>query len=256
MSKHIAIITGASGGLGKEFAALMVRENLDEIWCVARSKDKLNAVKSEFGEKIRVLPFDLSKQDSIRLLSELLNAESVNVVYLINNAGIGEKLGSYKEMTVEKSYETIQLNCSAVVALCTVCIPHMQRGSRIINVSSQSSFQPVPYINLYASTKAFVTSFTRALNMELNGTGVTATAVCAGWADTDMLPKTLNGKTVKYPGLVSPKLVAAQGLADAKKGRDMSVCTLYVKYMRLLSKIFPHKTVMRTWIKSVSQYLE
>lgn len=253
--KKTAIITGASGGIGKEFVALTVNEDIDEIWCVARSADRLNALKAEYGEKIRALPLDLSKQESIAEIDKLLKSESINVAFLINNAGIGEKLGSYKELSLEKSYETIQLNCSTVTALCLVCIPHMQRGSRIINLSSQSSFQPVPYINLYASTKAFVTSFTRALNVELKGTGITATAICAGWADTDMLPLELNGKRVKYPGLVSPAIVAAQGLADAKKGRDMSVCTPYVKYMRFLSKVFPHKAVMKTWVKSIRGYL-
>lgn len=256
MQKNIAIITGATGGIGKEFVALMIDENVDEIWCVARNQDKLHRLKTKYGEKIHVISLDLSKQESVTQIIELLKKESANVTYLINNAGIGEKLGSYKELNAEKSYETIQVNCTAVAALCVGCIPHMQKGSKIINLSSQSSFQPVPYINLYASTKAFVTSFTRALNAELRGTGITATAICAGWADTEMLPKSLNGKAVKYPGLVSPRLVAVKGLSDAKKGKDVSVCTLYVKYMRFLSKVFSHKTVMRTWIKSVNGYME
>lgn len=254
--KKIAIITGACGGIGKEFVALTVNEDVDEIWCIARSKDKLSALKAEYGKKIRVLPLDLTKQASIMEIGELLKSEPINVTYLINNAGVGEKLGSYEELTAEKINATVQLNCSVVAALCVICIPFMQRGSRILNLSSQSSFQPVPYINLYASTKAFVTSYTRALNVELKGAGITATAICAGWTDTDMLPRELNGKRVKYPGLVSPALVATQGLADAKEGKDMSVCTPYVKYMRFLSKVFPHKTVMKTWVKSVEGYLK
>lgn len=256
MNKRIAIITGANGGIGKEFAALMVKENVDEVWCIARNEVKLKALKEELGDKIRSFSIDLSHKKGIAKVSELMKAENAVVAYLINNAGIGERLGEYKDLPEYKCREIISLNCTAVASLCTICLAYMKSGSKIINLSSQSSFQPVPYLNLYASTKAFVTSFTRALNAELKKSGITATAICAGWAETDMLPKTLNGNTVKYPGLTSPRLVAEKGLQDAKKGKDISVCTLYVKYMQFLSKIFPHKTVMKTWIKSIVKYLE
>lgn len=255
MDKKVAIVTGASGGIGKEFVALMAKENIDEIWCIARTTEKLTALKNEFGEKIRAFPLDLTKQESALELSELLKSEQVNVSYLINNAGVGEVLIACQDVPINQSTNIINLNCTTVVSLCTICIPHMKSGDIIINLSSQSSFQPVPYLNLYASTKAFVTSYTRALNVELKKTGITATAICAGWADTDMLPKTINGKQVSYPGLTSPKLVAAKGLSDAKKGKDMSVCTFFVKYMRFISKAFPHRMVMKTWLSFIKKYL-
>lgn len=255
LKKKIAIITGASGGIGKEFVTLMMDKNIDQIWCVARNTEKLDGLKTEFNEKIFTLSLDLSKQESIIQIEDLLCKDQPNITYLINNAGIGETLGSYKELTTEKIYNTIQLNCGALASLCSVCIPYMQRGNKIINLSSQSSFQPVPYLNLYAATKVFVRNFTRALNVELKETGITATAVCAGWVDTEMLPKTHNNIQIKYPRLISPKYVAVKALSDAEKGKDMSVCTIYVKYMNLLSKIFPQKTVMRTWVRSIRKYL-
>lgn len=254
--KRIALITGASGGIGKEFVTLMSKENLDEIWCVARNELKLNNLKVEFGDRVVTLPLDLSKEQSVIKICELLDKKQPDIGYLINNAGIGEELGSYKELTMEKSSKAIQINCSAVVSLCTVCIPYMQRGGKIINLSSQSSFQPVPYLNLYAATKAFVRSYTRALSIELKEAGISATAVCAGWTDTEMLPGTCNNRKIKYPGIVSPGRVAAKALSDSKKGKDMSVCTVYVKYMHLLSKVFPHSIVMKTWVKSISEYLQ
>ena len=256
MKKRIAIVTGASGGLGKEFVAIMVNEEIDEIWCVARNTQKLNMLKEEYGNKVVPLSFDLSEPESINSIKILLEKEHPVITYLINNTGIGENLSPFKEFSLEKINNIIQINCNTVVSLCAVCIPFMQEGSRILNISSQSSFQPVPYLNLYAATKVFVRSFTRALNFELKEAGIFATAVCPGWIDTEMLPKTLNGKKIKYPGLVSPKRVAAEALSDAKKKKDMSVCTLYVKYMHLLSKIFPQKTIMKNWVKNIQNLLE
>lgn len=255
MKKTIAIVTGASGGLGKAFVALLIKENLDEIWCVARNAEKLFELKAAYGDKIIPLSLDLSKQQSIEHIQKMLEEERPSIAYVINNAGIGESLGSYKDLGVEKAYEVIGVNCSAVVGLCTVCMPYMQKGSRIINLSSQSAFQPVPYLNLYAATKVFVRNYTRALNVELKDAGISATAVCCGWTETEMLPKTHNGIAIKYPGLVLPKGVAVKALADAKKGKDMSVYTAYVKYMHVLSKLFPHKAVMRTWVGSIRRYL-
>jgi len=253
MKKRIAIITGASGGLGKEFVALMTNEKVDEIWCVARNIKKLNMIREEYGDIIIPLSFDLSEQESITGIRKILEKEQPVIAYLINNAGIGENLSPYKELSLEKVNSIIQVNCNAVASLCTICIPYMQEESRILNISSQSSFQPVPYLNLYAATKVFVLNLTRALNLELKELGISVTAVCPGWIDTEMLPKTQNGKKIKYPGLISPKRVAVEALSDAKKKKDMSVCTLYVKYMHLLTKIFPQKKIMKAWVKNISK---
>ena len=254
--KTIAIITGASGGLGKEFVALMMDEQLDEIWCVARNTQKLDNLKAEYGDTIVPFAFDLSKQESIAGFKETMAKEQPRVAYLINNAGMGETLGSYKVMSTEMAHEIIRLNCCSIVALCLECIPYMQDGARILNISSQSSFQPVPYLNLYAATKVFVRNYTRALNVELKGSGISATAVCPGWVDTDMLPQNRNGEKIKYPGLVPPKPVAVKALSDAKRNKDMSVYSVYVKLMHLLSKIYPQKTVMKTWVRSIRKYIE
>ncbi|MDF2843428.1 MAG: short-chain dehydrogenase/reductase [Herbinix sp.] len=109
----------------------------------------------------------------------------------------------------------------------------MRQGSRILNISSASSFQPLPYLNLYSSTKAFERSYSRALNAELKGTGITATAVCPSWVDTDLLLKEMNGRKIKFPGIVSPDRVAVQALKDAKRGKDMSVYTDWIFLMSM-----------------------
>ena len=124
MKKKIALITGASGGLGREFVALMINEPLDEIWCVARNIQKSDGLKEQYGDKIVPLSFDLSKQESIVSIKERIEAEQPRIAYLINNAGIGEFLGSsFTVMSIETTHEIIQLNCNAVASLCSICIP-------------------------------------------------------------------------------------------------------------------------------------
>ena len=139
-------------------------------------------------------------------------------------------MGASTEFSDDDIVNEIDINCKSICLLCNHSIPFMSVGSRILNISSASSFQPVPYINLYAASKAFVRSYTRALNVELKSKGIICTAVCPGWIDTEMLQKEYNGKPVKFPGLVSPNRVAVQALRDSAKGRDMSVCTFFVKY--------------------------
>jgi len=152
---------------------------------------------------------------------------------------------SYKDFSLDEISRTIDVNCKAPVLLCNICIPYMKSGSNILNISSASAFQPNPYINLYAASKAFERNYSRALNVELEGTGITVTAVCPGWVDTEMLVKEMNGKKVKLPGMVKAERVVKTALRDAKKGRDMSVCSLYVKCQHLNVKMMPQRLVMK-----------
>ena len=252
--KKIAIITGATGGLGQEFVKQLLKEELDEIWAVARNEKKLKELHEQFGETVRPVPMDLSDSRQLEKLDLLLAEETPQILYLINNAGLA-KMGSYQEFSAEEISKTVDVNCKAPVLLCQMCIPYMSNGSRILNISSASAFQPNPYINLYAASKAFERSYSRALNVELKGTGITVTAVCPGWVDTELLEKERNGKKIKFPGIVTADRVVTQALKDAKKGRDMSVCSLYVKYQHVWVKMLPQKWVMNIWVKGIAKYL-
>ena len=253
MKKTIAIVTGATGGIGKEFVGELFKEVLDEIWIIGRSIERLTALKEQYGEKIVPIRADLtSEQDLLSIKARL--TDEICVAYLINNAGIAQMKAS-KDLEKEEINQMIKLNCNAPVVLSNYCIPYMKRGSRIINVSSASAFQPVPYINLYAATKAFEHSYSRALNMELKPMGITVTAASPSWVDTNMLTKEVNGKKVKFPGMVSPKAVAQKAIKDAKKGKDVSICSLYVKCQRFSVKLLPHKLVMKIWLRSIKKYL-
>ena len=253
--KKIAILTGATGGLGKEFLKQILNEEIDEVWAIARNEQKLSELHKQYGEKVVPISIDLSNMQSIEHIKDMLDEEKPQVTYLINNAGLA-KMGKYNDFSIEEIDKTINVNCKAPVMLSQICIPYMSKGSKILNISSASAFQPNPYINLYASSKAFERNYSRALNVELEGTGIKSVAVCPGWIDTEMLQKEINGKKVKFPGLVTPDRVVTQAIKDAKKGKDMSVCSLYVKYQHLFVKLYPQRFVMKIWMAGIGKYLK
>ena len=147
--KKIAIITGASTGLGREFVKLINDKNeIDEIWAIARHEDKLSKLRKQMGKKIKPISMDVSNRTQIEKFGNILTESNVEVRYLINNAGYA-KFCSYGDLGVEESLNMIDLNIGGVVAMGLVCIPYMPKGSHIINIASQAAFQPLPYQNLY-----------------------------------------------------------------------------------------------------------
>ena len=251
--KKIVIVTGATGGLGREFVKQILKEDIDEVWAIARNEQKLSNLRKEYGEKVIPISIDLSDLNGIQQIENMLQEKKPHVEYLINNAGLA-KMGKYNEFSIEEIDKTINVNCKAPVMLAQICIPYMGQGSKIMNISSASAFQPNPYINLYAASKAFERSYSRALNVELYGTGITSTAVCPGWIDTELLQKEINGKKVRFPGLVTAIRVVKQAIKDAKKGKDMSVCSLYVKCQHVNVKLLPQRFVMKIWMAGIGKY--
>ncbi|AVD36044.1 SDR family NAD(P)-dependent oxidoreductase [Clostridioides difficile] len=249
--KNIAIITGANSGFGKEFLKLLINEEeITEIWAVARNKARLNQLVDEFGSKVKVFSKDLSKIEEVKEIGTFLSKENVCIKYLINNAGFA-KFCSYNDLSIDESINMIDLNISAVVALGLICIPYMQKGSHIINISSQASFQPLPYQNIYSSTKAFVRNYTRALNVELKSKGINAITVCPGWMSTNLFKRGIvvtEKGTKHFPGIVSPDVVAKKALKDTKKNKDISVYGINTKSSHLLAKLLPQKMMMKVWL--------
>lgn len=186
--------------------------------------------------------------------ADLLKRQNLSVLWLINNAGIARMAPSL-EFSLSEIEQAIDLNCKAPAVLISLCIPYMEKGAKILNISSASAFQPVPYINLYAATKAFERSYSRALHTELKSCGITVTAVCPGWVDTDMLVKEIDGKKVRFPGIVAPDKVVRKAIKDAKKGKDMSICSFYVKCQHLNVKLLPQRLTMKIWLHSIKKYL-
>ena len=247
----IAVITGATGDIGEEFVKKLIDE-VDQIWTVGRSEDRLASLQSKYGDKIVPVKADLSVRDEIFSLCRKIETEKPSVKYLVNNAGTA-KMAPVSEYTPEEISDMLDINDKAATLLCRACLPYMVKESYILNIASASAFQPNPYIALYSASKAYLLSFTRSLNVENDD--ITCTAVCPGWVDTKMLPKTNKGKNIKYPGMVTAAEVVDAALKDSRKGRDVSVCSFYYRYMRFLSKVMPHRTLMKFWVKGIQQYL-
>ncbi|MCQ2957949.1 MAG: SDR family NAD(P)-dependent oxidoreductase [Candidatus Gastranaerophilales bacterium] len=154
-------------------------------------------------------------------------------------------------MDIDESLNMINLNISAVVAMCLACIPYMGKGSKIINISSQSSFLPLPYLNIYASTKVFVRHYSRALNVELKNKGITVTAVCPGWMKTSLYDraKVKEAKKVinSFEGITTPDKVAKKALKDADKGKALSVYGFFSNATHIAGKILPQSLLMKFW---------
>lgn len=247
---NIAIVTGATGGFGREFIKLLLeKENVDEIWAIARNNENLLKLMHEFGEKIKIFSYDLTNLDCIRNFQTKLN-ENITVKYLINNAGYA-KFCSYDDLDIDKSLDMINLNVSAVVAMGLACIPYMEKGSRILNISSQSSFLPLPYLNIYASTKVFVRHYSRALNVELKNKGITVTSVCPGWMKTNLYDRAKVEQATKvvnsFDGLTTPEKVAKKALKDADKGKSLSVYGFFSNATHIAGKILPQSLLMKFW---------
>ena len=247
----IAIITGATGDIGEEFVKSLLAE-VDRVWAVGRNDDKLFSLKEKYGDKIVPVKVDLSDRDDIFSFCSKIESDKPEIKYLVNNAGVA-KMKPVSEFSLEEISSMLDINDKAATLICRACIPYMMKGSYILNVASASAFQPNPYIALYSASKAYLLSFTRSLNVE--NENITCTAVCPGWVDTQMLPKKNHGKDIKYPGMTPASKVVEVALKDCHKGRDVSVCSFYFRYMRFLSKVTPHSIAMKMWVKAIKQYI-
>lgn len=249
----IAIITGASSGIGREFVRqIALSETLDEIWIIARRHERLEQIKSEISPKIRPIALDLLKKESINTIKNLLNEEKPEIKLLVNASGFG-KYGTYSDLTAQEIDDMIDLNCKALIHMTYTCLPYMKYGDRVIMMGSSSAFQPLPEFIMYASTKVFVVHFSRALHVELKKCGIPVTTVCPGYVRTEFFEvakDTKNPNTCRnFKPLYETEDVVEKALKDSKKGRDMSVLGLHVKFLRLMSKLLPHRLVMNLWLK-------
>lgn len=249
----IAIITGASSGLGKEFLKQIDSYNFDEIWVIARQKEKLEALKNIVHTNLKIIPLDLSLDSSFEIYEKELIKENPNVELLINCAGFG-KFGNYSEIPLEDLLRMIDLNCKALVSMTTKTLPFMKEFSKILQICSASSFQPLPLANVYASTKSFVLSYSRALNYELKSRRILVTAVCPGWVRTNFFEtanKTKNPNAVNnYAFMSDAKNVVKKALHDAKKNKSISIYGAFSLAQFIGTKFFPKDFIMNIWVMS------
>lgn len=251
-SKRIAVITGASSGMGREFVlALDAAETYDEIWLIARRLDKLEALAAETRAPARPLSLDLSDPADWAAYRTLLETEKPRVVTLVNAAGFG-KFRAFQDLTLDEQLAMIDLNDKALVAMTYLTLPHMAEGGQIYQLGSLSSFQPVPYINVYGASKAFVLSFSRALHKEMKTLhrDIRVMAVCPGWVRTEFFDHAVQDDTITYYNrYYDPDQVIRRAMRDMKKGKDVSICGFPIRAQVLATKLLPHRLVMWIWCR-------
>lgn len=246
---NIIIITGASSGIGREFAVRMDRHfsNIDEFWLIARSRDRLEETAGELKHRTRLFPMDITDKEALDSLERAALENNVTVRMLINCAGYGI-MGHFCELDTELELGMIRLNCEALSEITHRMIPYMRWGSRIIQMASSAAFLPQPDFAVYAATKSYVLSFSRALGRELQNAGIYVTCVCPGPVDTpffDIAEATGSTLAVKKYTMVTAERVVALALRDSYHKHTMSVCSLPIKSFLLLSKIVPHGIILR-----------
>jgi uncharacterized protein len=229
MSRKIALITGASAGLGEQFAQLFARDGNDVI-LVARSAARLQALASKLQQEhsitAHVMPADLVDAGAPQRLFDQVKAQGLEVEYLVNNAGFGSN-GAFLDLDLAKEVEMVEVNCTALLKLTHLFAHPMRerRSGRILNIASTAAFQPGPYMATYYATKAFVVSFTEALAHELHGSGVTVTCHCPGATQTEFASRAGNEKSRLFQrkGVAQASDVAEDAYQAMMKGRVLAV---------------------------------
>jgi len=245
------LVTGASSGIGKEFAILFAEKKYNLV-LVARSEDKLNIIAKElekkFNIKVNVFVCDLSESESsLKLYNEIIN-ENISIDILINNAGFGD-FGKFVNGDLTKYLQMINLNIVALTELTGLFLKDMlkRKEGRILNVASTASFQPMPNFAVYAATKSYVLSFTEALHYELKGTGVIASAFCPGPTSTGFQETAKMGNSKLFDvGVMDAKTVATIGFQKMMQNKMTIIPGLRNKILAFASNTSPSRNVLVT----------
>ncbi len=246
--KKIAVISGASSGMGREAVHVTAGSlrSIDEIWVIARRRERLRELADAYPGKIRTFAGDLIDLSFIETIAEAALEERVRVCLLVNAAGFG-KLGTEGQIPGKETEEMIDLNCRALTVLTEKLLPLCGAKTRIINFASSAAFLPQPGFAVYAATKAYVLSYSYALRKELSSRGISVTAVCPGPVDTEFFPLAEeNAGTPWYKKLFMVKAedVVAKAFRDAFAGRAVSVYGLPMNSFRLLCKALPWNLIL------------
>lgn len=245
MSKSIAIVTGASSGMGYEFVRQLDRNihHIDDIWMIARRKDRLEMLAENITHcKTRCLGIDLCKEEDLEYLEDVLSEERPDVRILVNAAGVGYA-GIFTGISGSEASGMIDVNVRALVAVTHMVLPFMSRHSRLIQLCSASAFFPQKEFAVYAASKSFVLRFSLALHKELRDRCISVTIVCPGPVDTEFLEIANKGQKPKWFKklvMVKPEPVVRKALKDARDKRLMSIYGLPMKAAYAASKLLPH----------------
>ena len=251
----IAIITGASSGLGAEYikAAAEICPEIKTFWLIARRKERMEEIAAGFPEKeFKILPMDLANSENLESLSEVLKAEKPEISLLINCSGFG-LMGDTDSTDYTRQISMVDVNCRALTAIANMCIPFMQKGSLMVNIASIAAFVPIAGMNVYAATKAYVLSFSKGLRRELKKKGVKVLAVCPGPMNTEFFGvagisvEAIENRSNLLTALpwVNPQKATRRSLKLGKRGRSVYTPRLIYKFYRVIAALIPHSIFMK-----------
>lgn len=246
----IAIVTGASSGMGREFVIQIshLYEHLDEIWVIARRKDRLEELKQQVKVPLRILDGDLLCRPIYTEIIQLLKTKQPDIRMLVNAAGFG-KSGSFLEIQnkeADAQPQMIDLNCRCLTEVTGICLPYMSKGSRIVNLASAAAFSPQTGFAVYAATKSYVLSFSQSLAEELSPKKIFVTAVCPGPVATEFFQVSGGmSNTAKAAFMAEPKQVVYRALMDSKEKRRVSVYGAPMQAARVGAKLVPHNLILK-----------
>ena len=244
----IALVTGASSGLGAELARGLSRRGF-VVGLVARRRDRLERLASELPTRAEILPCNLADAGAREDLARRVNALRVDVEVLCNSAGFGT-YGEFTELDADREVEMLRANVEAVVDLAARYLPGMARRGHgtVLNIASTAAFQPIPRNATYAASKAFVLAWSEALHAELAPVGVTVTALCPGPMATefqDVADAQDFASKLPKPMWVEPAEVAEAGLRGAERGARVVTPGVANRVSGQLSRLTPHALLLR-----------
>ena len=247
---RIAVVTGASAGIGREFVLAIDREGgCDEIWVIARRAERLEELKNVCKTKVRPVVLDLSDLKALDEYRLLLEKEKPEIGLLVNAAGFGV-FGPFDAQDLCRQLSSVSVNSVALTGMCHISIPYMKEGDSIVNIGSNSSWQPVPYQAVYGASKSYVLNFSRALYKELKSRGIHVMCVCPGWIKTEFQEVAHHDEFIRYVDRwYTPQQVAAQAMKDLERRRIVSILGHPVRRQVRLVKFLPVKLVMNIWCR-------
>ncbi len=253
--KKIIVVSGASSGMGKEFLLQILDKepNVDEIWAIARREDRLLELKKNVSNKIVPIKLDLTLEKDLLKYKERLDKEKPNIIILANCAGFGI-FDHSENVSTSVKLNMIDLNVKAPVAMIDYSLSYMKSGAKIMNIVSCAGFQPIPYINDYAATKAYLLSYSRALNKELKYKNIHVLAVTPYWTKTEFFDRAIDEDkkkvVINYNAMYEASDVMKLAIKDLYNSKKDVSCYGFVnRGQRLLTKILPHSIVMKVWLR-------
>ncbi len=246
--KHIAIITGASSGIGREFAIQISKKysKLDELWLIGRNKDELIQTSDSIKIPVNNIVMDLSKNESYYILNDLLKESEVSVRILVNCAGSG-RTGDFMDNSIDDICRVTDINAKGLAAVTRVVLPYITPYSHIIQVCSMSAMLPQPDFSIYAASKAYVRSFSKALYYELKSSHISVTCVCPGPVKTKFFEVADPEQTrpaYKKIFMYKAQNVVSKALKDAAVGDFYSIYGFMMNLLYGLEVIIPESIIL------------